>query len=89
MTDDRLDLYMNGHCFRFALALHDATGWPLVGVRVFGVENEAVSLIDHCGVRLPDGCFLDARGTLDEQAFLLGLADAGRYSIEPLTRGAR
>lgn len=84
--EDRQSLHMNSHCFRLALAIHDATGWSLVGVRCFGKKNEAVSLIGHCGVRTPEGWFLDARGPLDEKGFLSGLAEASRYATEPLSR---
>jgi hypothetical protein len=82
----RRDLYMNGHCFRLALALHEKTGWPIVGVRAYGAADSSFSLIDHAGVKMPDGRYLDVRGPLDEMGFLDTMI-GGRFEIEELSVG--
>lgn len=63
----RPEMFTRGYCAEFALALHDATDWPL---RVFlEVEDdewgeESAGLV-HAGCLAPNGQFADVRGLRD------------------------
>ncbi|WP_413102245.1 hypothetical protein [Streptomyces sp. Inha503] len=48
--------FMNGCCGGLAIALHDATGWPIIAATV----NNGLAL--HYMVRTPDGQLLDIEG---------------------------
>lgn len=45
-----------GHCHSLALALHERTGWPMLGLQHHSKE------INHVVVVMPDGRWLDAKG---------------------------
>lgn len=47
------EAFTRGHCHSLALALHEATGWPIVGA-----EDEELEIC-HFFVRTPDGRLLD------------------------------
>ncbi|MCW2240712.1 DEAD/DEAH box helicase family protein [Azospirillum canadense] len=81
-TETQDDL-MNGGCFPLALAIHDATGLSLVGVRAY--SNPMSSLIDHVAVALPDGTYLDARGILTREG-LLDTMVGEAFVIEDIAR---
>jgi len=57
-----LDPYLHGECYAMAVALHEGLGWPLVGIW----RN---SVVDHAGVRRPDGAIHDIRGAVTESEF--------------------
>ncbi len=67
--------YVSGTCGAFAVALHDATGWPVVGI------NGGM----HVAVRSPDGRILDYMGLQTTEAVLrrYGMSSA---AIEEWTR---
>ncbi|MDP3778469.1 MAG: hypothetical protein Q8R30_00275 [bacterium] len=48
-------LFLHGQCYEFAIAMHRATGWPLVGLM-------KESTIEHAGVRSHNGLIHDCRG---------------------------
>lgn len=52
--------YVSGTCGAFAIALHDITGWPIVGI------NGGM----HLAVRSPDGMILDHMGLSKDKAVL-------------------
>lgn len=52
--------YVSGTCGAFAIALHDLTGWPIVGI------NGGM----HLAVRCPEGGILDHMGLFEEKAIL-------------------
>jgi hypothetical protein len=52
--------YVSGTCGAFAIALHDITGWPIVGI------NGGM----HLAVRSPDGMILDYMGLSKDKAVL-------------------
>ncbi len=51
--------FVQGECFAFAIAVHEGTGLPLVGIECGGK-------IVHAGVRIADGRFFDGRGYVPE-----------------------
>ena len=69
-----VDAYTNGQCHALAVALHHATGWPLVWVgpeeccydidcaEYDDDEGWCLCQIEHVGVLTPDGAFLDIEG---------------------------
>jgi len=59
-------MFLHGSCYIFAIALHEGLGWPLVGLFV---KKNGVELIDHAGVRSPDGRIFDVRGFVSEEEF--------------------
>ncbi len=50
-----MDVYLDGSCYEFAVALKRGTGWPMIGIMEKGV-------IRHAGVRNDAGEFIDSRG---------------------------
>lgn len=52
--------YVSGTCGAFAIALHDLTGWPIVGI------NGGM----HLAVRSPEGRILDHMGLFKEKKVL-------------------
>ncbi len=62
-------IFADGHCYAFALAMHEGIGWPLVGL-MNGKE------IRHAGVRGEDGLIYDVRGAFTD-------ADFGRDYLSP------
>lgn len=55
-------IFADGQCYAFALAMHEGTGWPLVGL----MEGE---VIRHAGVRAQDGLIYDVRGAYSKIDF--------------------
>ncbi len=51
--------FLQGSCYVLAIAMHQATGYRLVGL----MDGEE---IHHAGVRDPEGRFFDARGFVEE-----------------------
>jgi hypothetical protein len=60
-----LNLFSQGGCIALAIALHDATGWPILAV-TDGHNSMDGELCGgssmHWGVRTPEGLFLDVDG---------------------------
>ncbi len=54
-----LGTYLEGECYAFAIALHRAFGWSMVGLMQGKV-------IRHALVRQPDGIYRDARGEVEQ-----------------------
>lgn len=64
---DRLRLWalirescLHGQCYSFAIVLHRALGWPMMGI-IAGKD------IPHVVVRQPDGTYRDSRGVITEE----------------------
>ncbi len=55
-------LFLHGQCYEFAIAIHRATGWSLVGLM-------KESVIEHAGVRGHDGLIYDSRGANTSEDF--------------------
>lgn len=53
---------VNGNCYHFALAMHRALGWSLIGLID---EGEII----HAGVKSPEGKIWDGRGEVSEDEF--------------------
>ena len=71
------DVFDYGYCHALALALHEQTGWPVVGLRC--PEGYA----EHYLVRRPDGLLVDAHGARTDAAVLTQWSgDSGYYSIK-------
>jgi len=75
-------LYLRGSCYAFAIALNEGLGWPIVGLFVKRIEME---LIDHAGVRAPDGKIFDVRGFISEEEFG-NLYTGPPYDLREITR---
>ena len=58
--------YLNGECYAFAIAMHRATGFPMVGL--VGELQKKTTVI-HAAVLNPEGKFFDARGVVSEEEF--------------------
>ncbi len=56
------NIFLNGECYAFAIALHEGLGWPMVGL----MKGDTIW---HAGVRTPDGRVHDVRGFLTEEVF--------------------
>lgn len=56
--------YTQGQCHALALALHEATGWPIIGA-----EDEELDVC-HFFVRTPDGLLLDITGAHEPEEAL-------------------
>ncbi|HEY5990612.1 MAG TPA: hypothetical protein VIV12_30100 [Streptosporangiaceae bacterium] len=54
--------FTEGHCHSLALALHEKTGWPLIGGVDRGPEYGSGRVPDHVVVQVPDGRLLDITG---------------------------
>lgn len=52
------DLFEWGYCHALALALHELTEWPIVGLWSAGRSGG----LDHYVVQRPDGALVDVRG---------------------------
>ena len=59
LTDDARYVFTRGQCHSLALALHEATGWPIFGDFVSEYDDTP----DHVFVQAPDGRFVDVEGT--------------------------
>lgn len=62
--EDDLRYYTSENCWAMAIALHRATGWPLVEVAPLGWPAL------HGCVRRPDGLLVDVRGAFSEDEVL-------------------
>jgi len=58
-TGEHVRAYTSGQCHALSLALHEATGWPIVGA-----EDEELDIC-HFFVRTPDGRLVDITGAHD------------------------
>jgi hypothetical protein len=74
-------IFTRGHCHSFALAVHELTGWPIVGLFV-----DYDSMAWHCVNRTPDGRLFDILGLGVEERWAnaanireLTTADIDRY----------
>ena len=66
ITDGDVDEFTTGMCGVLAVALHDATGWPIMlVVDEAGRTDEGLPWWVHAGVRTPEGGFLDVKGVND------------------------
>jgi hypothetical protein len=80
LRDDRLEaghidgsaqnVFMTGGCHILAVAIHDETGWPIIGItdkhNVFGDQIGGGSCVHWC-VKTPNGKLLDILGAHDPQ----------------------
>lgn len=71
-TEDQVEAFNFGDCWRLAAEMHRLTGWQMVAV---GVDYEdGVDLNSrgwaHMAVRTPDGRFADVNGVHTEDEFL-------------------
>ena len=57
-----LGLFLHGQCYEFAIAMHRATGWPIVGLM-------KESVIEHAGVKGHNNTFYDCRGANTPEDF--------------------
>ena len=65
ISQDELSHFMSGSCSIFAVALHDLTGLPLVGIAQNFLENNGSIAIEipHVAVLVDtDGSIFDIRG---------------------------
>jgi len=63
VLEGRVSVYLRGsECYAFAIALHRAFGWTIVGL----MQGEVVF---HAAVRDPEGTLHDARGPFSENEF--------------------
>src|SRR5438093_9317454 len=70
------DVFENSYCHSLALALHERTGWPIVGL-----YNQRLGT-DHYLVRRPDGFLVDVHGARPESEVLDDWADSRTiYSV--------
>lgn len=70
--------YLFGMCYAFALALHEGLGWPIIGIAQLNV-------IEHAGVRTPEGLYMDIRGPLSASVFVRPYHKHGEYALRELT----
>jgi predicted nucleotidyltransferase/8-oxo-dGTP pyrophosphatase MutT (NUDIX family) len=84
----RLDAgsFCRGYCPEFAIALHEATGWPIV---VFNelvrdeAEGEEYGILAHAACRAPDGRYADARGLRDEATVAANMLGSDAEPLKP------
>lgn len=50
-------VFTRGQCHALALAIHDETGWPIVGIAGDGNHHPG-----HCAIERPDGRIIDITG---------------------------
>jgi hypothetical protein len=60
LTDLCQGMYLDGSCYIFALAMHRALGWPIIGL----MEGRTIR---HALVRHPGGKLWDVRGPVPEE----------------------
>jgi hypothetical protein len=71
--------FLHGQCHALALAVHEVTGWPIVGA-----EDESLDIC-HFLVRVPDGRLLDitgARTLAERQLEDMGWCPDEEYLVE-------
>lgn len=84
ITPEAIEAFTRGACAGLAIALHDATGWPIVEI------GHCDGLPLHFMVRHPSGRLVDIRGThtdtavCDEWEFD---ADDGIITLSEVARG--
>jgi hypothetical protein len=83
LQDLSLSMHLDGHCYEFAVALSQLTGWPIVALRT--PEHN----VRHAAVRDPEGNLYDARGKVDAGAFgkpfnVSGALDLREVTLEDL-----
>lgn len=61
IDEKAVQLYSNGHCHSLAIAIHRATGWPMVGFFKRGESSPK-----HVAILLPDERILDIEGVRHE-----------------------
>jgi len=63
--------FTRGHCHALAVALHEATGWPIYEAYYDGHLPDPDEAGGHFAVKCPDGRIVDVMGayTEDEEAF--------------------
>jgi hypothetical protein len=70
--------FLHGACAALALALHQHTGWPLIGVtdshNLHGDRVGSGSCL-HYGVRRPDGAWIDVLGARTDAEIIDEYAD--------------
>lgn len=78
--------FCRGYCPEFAIALHKATGWPIV---VFNElikdedEGEEYGVLAHAACRSPDGRYADARGLRDEATIAANMLGSDAEPLKP------
>ena len=73
--------FLHGNCYAFALALHEGLGWPMVGLIL---KKRDIEVVEHAGVRSPDGRIFDIRGFVSEEEFV-ELYTSPPYDIQEVT----
>ncbi len=71
-------IFLDGECYAFATAMHDAFDWPLVGL--VGTDR----VVYHAGVKAPDGRLFDARGFVSTDNFAKPFGIPCAYTLEPV-----
>ena len=86
-------IFRYGACGALAIAIHDATGWPIVAITdAHNVENGRAGggSALHWTVRRPDGKLIDIDGAHDQGDLVeefMGDADDGEAAAGVSTRG--
>lgn len=70
------ETYLDGQCYKLAIALHRGLGWPLVGL----IQADQ-DVMRHAAVYHPNGALFDARGEVTEEEFM---APFGPGKVVPL-----
>lgn len=61
------DIFRDGQCHALALALHEHTGWPIVGL-----WSPETGFDEHYMARMPDGRLVDVMGAADAESVVGG-----------------
>lgn len=79
VDDASLEAFHYGYCHILALALHEATGWPLVGIWYSGDTKDQDSVPGHVAVVHPEsGYYVDIYGAYEEDPGDLNITDYAR-----------
>jgi hypothetical protein len=63
ITEDVITAFMNGHCHSFALAMHQETGWPIMGIRYGSIFSSPGHCVVYCP-QLDDYIDIEGPGAL-------------------------
>lgn len=82
--DDDHTRYTNGECGLLARAMHEQTGWPIVGLGP--VSGDESITVQHVAVRTPDGRLLDVTGVqpLSRAVLVWGNTEIGHKELDAL-----
>lgn len=82
VNDAALEAFHYGYCHVMALALHDATGWPLVGIWYNGDNYTDDYVPGHVAVKHPEGYFVDIYGAYTEDPGNFEITDSRLMEVE-------